>query len=120
MKIAFTTSGKDLKAPLDSRFGRAPAFLVYDEERDDFEIVPNTQNLSAAQGAGIQAAQAVAGAGAQAVVTGHCGPKAFRVLEAAGVAVYNCEAPTVGAALEALRRGELQAAGAADVEGHWS
>ena len=39
------------------------------------------------QGAGIQAAQTVIGRGAEALITGFCGPKAFRVLTAAKVQV---------------------------------
>ena len=118
MKIAFTTSGNDLTAPLDSRFGRAPKYIIYDLESGAFEAVDNEKNLNAAQGAGIQAAESVVRLGAGVVVTGHCGPKAFRVLSAAGVKVYNTDAPTVAEALERFRAGKLVAAQSADVEGH--
>jgi predicted Fe-Mo cluster-binding NifX family protein len=120
VKIAFTTSGDDLNAPLDTRFGRAPKFLVYDLETDAFTVLDNQQNLNAAQGAGIQSAQAVARMGAQAIVTGHCGPKAFRVLQAAGIEVFNADAPTVADALGQYRAGKLSGAKGADVEGHWT
>ncbi len=120
MKIAFSTSGADLNAPLDSRFGRALTFLVYDTETAVFALVDNKQNLSAAQGAGIQSAQNVVAAGAQALVSGHCGPKAFRVLAAAGIQVYTSDAPTVAAALALHREGKLKESLAADVEGHWA
>jgi predicted Fe-Mo cluster-binding NifX family protein len=120
MKIAFTTSGNDLKAPLDSRFGRAPKFLVYDLECNTFEVVDNQQNLNAAQGAGIQSAETVARLGAKAIVTGHCGPKAFRVLAAAGIAIFNTDVSTVAEALERYRSGKLKEAPSADVEGHWA
>ena len=120
MKIAFTTSGDGLDAPLDSRFGRAPKFLVYDLENDSFEVLDNGQNLNAAQGAGIQSAETVARSGAKALVTGHCGPKAFRVLGAAGIRVFNTEATTVAAALDWYRSGNLTEAKAADVAGHWA
>ena len=53
MKIVFTTSGSDLNALLDTRFGRAPKFLVYDLDSGKFEVIDNQQNLNAAQGAGI-------------------------------------------------------------------
>ena len=119
MKIAFTTSGETLDAPLDSRFGRAPKFLIYDTDNNTFKVVDNQQNLNAAQGAGIQAAETVSRLGAEAVVTGHCGPKAFRVLLAAGIKIFNSDAPTVAAALEQYRAGKLTEARAADVEGHW-
>ena len=119
MKIAITTSGDNLAAPLDSRFGRAARFLIYDTDTKEVQSIDNTQNLNAPQGAGIQSAQTVASAGANALITGHCGPKAFRVLHAAGIKVYNCEAATVEEALELLIEGKLQLASTADVEGHW-
>lgn len=119
MKIAFTTSGNDLSAPLDSRFGRAPKFLIYDLETGTFTVTDNQQNLNAAQGAGIQSAESVARSGAKALVTGHCGPKAFRVLHAAGISVFNSDAATISDALNQYREGKLTESGSADVEGHW-
>jgi len=119
VKIAFSTSGENLDAPLDGRFGRASKFILYDLEKEYFEVIDNQQNLNAAQGAGIQAAEAVVRAGANGIVTGHCGPNAYRALCAAGVAIYNCEAPTVAAALTAFRAGVLLPMESADVEGHW-
>lgn len=119
MKVAFTTSGSDFSAPLESRFGRAPKFLVYDLDSESFEVIDNQQNLNAAQGAGIQSAETVARAGAKALVSGHCGPNAFRVLVAAGIKIYNSDATTVAEALEQFRSGKLKEAGNADVEGHW-
>ncbi len=119
MKIAFTTAGEDLQAALDRRFGRAPGFLVVDTATESCEYVANTQNLNAAQGAGIQSGQTIARLGVEALVSGHVGPKAFRVLSAAGVRIYNTEAATVGEALELLRSGQLAEADSADVESHW-
>jgi predicted Fe-Mo cluster-binding NifX family protein len=120
MKIALTTSGNDLNAPLDSRFGRAPKFIIYDLEGNSFEVVDNEQNLNAAQGAGIQSAQTVARLGVGALVTGHCGPKAFRVLQAAGIKIYNTSAATVTEALDQYCGGKLAEASSADVDGHWT
>jgi len=120
MKIAFTTAGRDLTAPLDERFGRAPRFLIYDLKTRSHELVDNAPALDAAQGAGVQAAEAVVRAGAQAVVTGHCGPKAYRVLAAAKIAVYACSAATIAAALADYEAGRLAPLGGADVAGHWA
>jgi predicted Fe-Mo cluster-binding NifX family protein len=120
MKIVFTTSGSDLSAPLDSRFGRTPKFIVYDLDHSTFEVVDNQQNLNAAQGAGIQAAQTVIETGAKAIVTGHCGPKAFQVLKSAGIKIYTTDASIVAAALEQYLAGKLTEANSSDVEGHWS
>ena len=84
-----------------------------------FEVIDNQQNLNAAQGAGIQSAETVIRSGAKALLSGHCGPKAFRVLAAAGVKVYTSDAATVAEALEQFKAGKLEEAGNADVEGHW-
>jgi len=120
LKIVLTTSGNDINAPLDSRFGRAPKFLVYNLDSETFEVVGNQQNLNAAQGSGIQSAETVARLGAKALVTGHCGPKAFRVLTAAGIRIYHTDAPTVAEAIKQYRSGKLTEAKTADVQGHWA
>lgn len=119
MIIALSTSGADLSAPLDSRFGRAEAFLIFDTEKRSFFLKSNDQNLNAAQGAGIQSAQNVAETGAQAVISGHCGPKAFKVLSAAKISVYPSTAETVQEALDLFEKGLLTESKDADVEGHW-
>lgn len=122
MKVAFTTSGDNLNAPIDARFGRAQKFLVYDLDTNTFEVIDNQQNLNAVQGAGIQSAETIAKTGAQAVVTGHCGPKAFRALSAAGIRIFNIgsSAMTVAEALDKYKSGQIAEAGSADVEGHWA
>lgn len=119
-KIAFTTAGNDLNGQLDKRFGRAPKFIIYDLDSNIYEVVDNMQNLNAAQGAGIQSAQTVAKTGAKAVVTGNCGPKAFRVLRSAGIRIFNTDIPTVRGALQAYLEGKLTEIDSANVEGHWA
>lgn len=119
MKIAITTSGSDLNAPLDSRFGRAPKFIIYDPDTGAFEVVDNEQNINAPQGAGIQSAQNISRLGVEVLITGHCGPKAFRVLEAAKIKIYNTTAATVSEAIDLYRQGKLTCMASADSEGHW-
>lgn len=119
MKIAITAYGNTLDDKLDSRFGRAKGFLVYDTENGSVDFKDNKQNYNAPQGAGIQAAQNVAALDVQAVITGHCGPKAFSVLSAAKIMVYNSQAQTVKEALQLYKDDKLTPAGNADVEGHW-
>jgi predicted Fe-Mo cluster-binding NifX family protein len=120
MKLIFTSTGSTLDAPLDPSFGRARHFLLYDTDSGASQVISNQQNLDAAQGAGIQAAQTIVRAGAEALITGHCGPKAFRVLAAAGVKVYNTDAPTVAAALARFQDRQLTEASSANVESHWA
>ena len=119
MRIAFTASGDSLAAPLDPRFGRTPGFLVYDDEAGSLESINNEQNLNAAQGAGIQAAQLICQQKVDCLITGHCGLKAFQTLEAAGVKVYLCQAKTIEEAYALFKRGELVATQSANAEAHW-
>lgn len=119
MKIAFTTAAQTLHGELDARFGRSPGFLIVDTATSELRFVDNQQSYDSAQGAGIQAAQNIVNAGAQAVVTRHCGPKAFKVLRAASVKVFNTDLPTIEEALRAIEDGSLLPAAEADVEGHW-
>lgn len=112
MKIAFTTSGTDLAAPMDPRFGRAAHFLIFDTETNDFVLIDNP-NTAAAQGAGIKAAGTVFKAGAAILISGECGPKAFGALKQAGVRIYSAKSMSVSGALEAFRAGTLPEATAA-------
>ena len=120
MKIIITSEGTSLESPVDPRFGRAKHFLLMDTDTGEFSAHDNTQNLNAAQGAGIQAAQSAARLGAEAVLTGHVGPKAFTTLQAANIAVYTCVSGTVKEAIEQFNSGRLAPAKNADVEGHWA
>lgn len=120
MKVAFSSFGNTLAVMLDSRLGRAAHFVIFDTESRDSVAVDNRQNLNSAQGAGIQAALTLVRAGAEAVVTGHCGPKAFRVLKEAGIPVYCTDALTGLEALRLWEAGRLIPLAQADVEGHWA
>ena len=73
MKITISVRGHWTNRMVDPRFGRVQSFVVVDLESGRDALHDNTQNLQAAQGAGIQAAQNVAGLGADAVLTGHVG-----------------------------------------------
>ena len=118
MKIVITSLGETIDSPVDQRFGRARYFVLYDTESGDWSAHDNKQNLQAAQGSGIQAGQIVIDLGADAVVTGHCGPKAFATLAAGDVDVYNGAKGTVKEAVAALEKGELLKADNADVDSH--
>ncbi|MFH0702213.1 MAG: NifB/NifX family molybdenum-iron cluster-binding protein [bacterium] len=119
MKIAITSSSKNLESELDLRFGRAIGFIIYDLDGNSYEFIDNKQNLNAMQGAGIQAAQNVINQNVDAVITGHCGPKAFGVLSSVGVKIYTSSESSIKEVIEKFKKGELQEASSADVEGHW-
>jgi predicted Fe-Mo cluster-binding NifX family protein len=119
MRVAITSEGKDLKDHVDPRFGRAKYFLVVETESRVIEVVDNEQNLNALQGAGVQSAERVAGLGVEAVVTGHCGPKAFHALNAAGIDVYTGATGTIEEVIDRMTAGKLAKSKGADVESHW-
>ncbi len=119
MKIAITSSGESLDSPLDVRLGRANYLVLMDLETGEFTVINNHSNRDLSQGAGIQAAEAICRSEAEAVITGHCGPKAFRVLAAAGIAVITGGKGTVREVLDQYQKGELKPTASADVEGHW-
>jgi predicted Fe-Mo cluster-binding NifX family protein len=120
MKIAVSAEqnlGGD--SPLDPRFGRAKFFMIYDDKKETWDGIDNIQNLEAAQGAGIQSAANIVNAECNAVISGHCGPKAFAALNKAGVAVYTLTGGTVNEAIAMFKQGKLHKLESGDVEGHW-
>jgi len=116
MKIAVTSLGESPESPIDQRFGRARFFVLYDLESGEWTVHDNKQNLEAAQGAGIQAAQHVLDLGAEAVITGHCGPKAFATLTAAEMDIYQEASGSVQEAIDAYKAGSLKKSAQADVD----
>ncbi|MBN2372255.1 NifB/NifX family molybdenum-iron cluster-binding protein [bacterium] len=120
MKIIITSQSEDLKGKVDPRFGRAKHFILYDTMTDDWEAIDNSQNLNAIQGAGIQAAENVARTGAEYLLTGHCGPKAFRSLTANGIKVVTGMEGTVEDAVDKFKKGELKPNEECDVDSHWA
>ena len=117
MKVAVTSRGTTLDDPVDPRFGRCVNFVIVDTDDMSCEAVENS-NAAAGGGAGIQSAQLVADKGVEAVLTGNCGPNAFRTLEAAGIKVVIGATGTVREAIEGFKAGKLSSTGGPNVESH--
>jgi predicted Fe-Mo cluster-binding NifX family protein len=118
MKIAVTSTGKSLESKVDPRFGRAAYFIIVDTETMDFSAIEN-ENVAAAGGAGISSAKAVTDAGAEAVLTGNCGPNAERTLTAAGIKIYTGATGTVAEAIALFKSGKLTEATGPNVQSHF-
>ena len=118
MKIAVTSQGCSLESQVDPRFGRTAYFILIDTSTMAFEAIEN-QNIAAAGGAGISSAKVVIDAGAEAVLTGNCGPNAQRTLSAGNVKLYTGAAGTVAQAVEAFKTGKLTEATWPNVEPHF-
>ena len=119
MRLAITSTGKELDSNLDPRFGRTAFFILVDPDTMDFEAVENSQNFNLPQGAGIQAGKTIVDHHVDVLITGHCGPKAFKVLQQADVQVVTGAHGTVSDAITQFKNGDLDIAQEADVEGHW-
>jgi predicted Fe-Mo cluster-binding NifX family protein len=117
MKIAISSSGKDLSSQLDPRFGRCRYFLIVETDTMSFEFFDN-DNAALGGGAGIQSAQFIAAKGAKALITGHCGPNAIQTLSAAGVQVYVGQAGTVQDLVDKFKNGQLAPTTEANASAH--
>jgi len=117
MKICVSSTGKDLNAGVDQRFGRCQYFLIVDTETMNVKTISNESALSSG-GAGIQAAQIVTKEGVDTVITGNIGPNAFQILQAAGIKVFTGAEGTIEDAIERYKKGNLRETGSANVENH--
>ncbi len=121
MKVAITSYDKDLSGKVDRSFGRAKWFVVVDTDSEAVEAHSNKQNVNAAQGAGIQAAQNISNLEVGVVLTGNVGPNAFRALKAAAIRIFivGKDIETVEGALSEWKAGHLREVHEATIEGHW-
>ncbi|CAD7766725.1 MAG: Dinitrogenase iron-molybdenum cofactor [Candidatus Argoarchaeum ethanivorans] len=104
MKICVTSAGPSMDAPADPRFGRCQYFVIVDSETMEYESMPNP-SINASGGAGIQAAQTVAGIGVGVVITGNIGPNATQTLNASGIKMVTGASGTVRDAIEQYKSG---------------
>lgn len=118
MKICVSAMANNLDAQLDPRFGRCPYFVIVDSETMQFEATPNMAS-GAMGGAGIQAAQTIAGKGVKVLITGSIGPNAFQALSAAGIKIMTGAFGTVRDVVEKYKKGELKETDAPTVGGHF-
>lgn len=119
MKIAVTSQGDTLDSQVDPRFGRAAYILIVDTQTLEFEAFDNNKNKNAFKGAGIQAAAMISEKEAEVLLTGFCGPNAFKTLETAGVKVANDQSGQIIDVVKKFNQGDVVFADAANKDGHW-
>lgn len=121
MKIAVCSQGDKAESTVDSRLGRAAYFGIYDDQTEEWQFLSNSQNLQAAQGAGIQAARHIIDADADVVLACNVGPKAMTALLASGIKVYKASAGiSLQETVQEFTAGKLNEIDQANVEGHWA
>ncbi|NLW22568.1 MAG: diguanylate cyclase [Tissierellia bacterium] len=106
MKIAVSSTGKDLDSTLDVRFGRCNYFLIYDTEGGGVKAIENKGQISEG-GAGVAAAQQIIHEGVDVVITGNVGPNAFNLFKNSDIKVYPCESIKVERAIQLFKEGSL-------------
>jgi predicted Fe-Mo cluster-binding NifX family protein len=118
MKVCVTADSQDFNPQVDPRFGRCKYFFLIDTDNNSSEIIENTGKESSS-GAGIAAAGLLVEKGAEAVITGNCGPKAFQVLTKSGIKVITGVSGGVWEALENFSAGRLSETKEANVSAHF-
>ena len=90
MKIAISSTGKNLTDSVSEVFARCPYFIIAEVENGKIKKVEAIKNESENQmgGAGISAAQLMAEKNVNAVITKNVGPRASDVLKQFNIGVY--------------------------------
>jgi len=90
MKIAVSSTGKNIDSNVADVFGRSPYFIIVEIEDREIKRIEIIENKSTEQmsGAGISAAQLMAEKNVNAVITGNVGPRAFDVLNQFNIGIY--------------------------------
>ncbi len=118
MKIAITSTGPGLDDTVETRFGRCAYFVIIDPDTLEFESIQNP-NIAAGGGAGIQSAQLMADKDVSTMLTGNCGPNAFRTFGAAEIQVITGVSGQVREAIQKYKSGQLDSASAPNVQSHF-
>ena len=108
MKISVSARGESLDSEVDPRFGRTAGFVLFDSESGSAEYLDNSAQQDSAKGTGVKAAQLIAKAGAEALITGQLGPNAAQFLRKSGIKIYACSSGTVREAIQMLQENGLE------------
>ncbi|MDI6881036.1 MAG: NifB/NifX family molybdenum-iron cluster-binding protein [Desulfitobacteriaceae bacterium] len=110
MRIAISTSSKDINGLVDERFGRCPYFMLCNS--NDIEGTAEWKDnpaLTSTGGAGIAAGEFMDREKVEFVITGSLGPNAIRVIQASGISAYAAsESMTVLESIRAWENGALE------------
>ncbi|NOY12137.1 MAG: hypothetical protein GXP51_00125 [Deltaproteobacteria bacterium] len=98
-----------MDSPVDSRFGRAPFFMIANSETMEVYAFDNAKGVAAGNGAGASAAQLLSEEKVEIVYTGKVGPKAAEALEKAGIKFVEETSGTVEEVLSSAMREALVA-----------
>lgn len=109
MKIAISSSGKDMESRVHEFFGRSPNFIIATLENGKIAgtvVIENTVT-DQTRGAGTSSAKIVADQGVYAVIAGNVGPRAMEVFFQFGIKIY-ISSGTVKSAIDDFLGGKLK------------
>jgi len=91
MKVAVSSTDKNIKSNVSDVFGRCSYFVIAEIEDGEIKRTEIIENKSTGQmsGAGISAAQLMAEKNVNAIITGNVGPRALDVLKQFNIEVYS-------------------------------
>jgi predicted Fe-Mo cluster-binding NifX family protein len=116
VKITVSAEGESLDSSVDPRFGRCRGFVLFDTESGSAEYLDNSAQQDSSKGTGVKAAQIVAKAGTEALITGQLGPNAAHCLRKSRIKIYACTSGTVREVIEALQEKKLEEFGDGDIQ----
>ncbi|MDR0508306.1 MAG: NifB/NifX family molybdenum-iron cluster-binding protein [Candidatus Methanoplasma sp.] len=102
MRIGVIAEGDSIESFVADDFGHAPFFLIVDMDTLDYQVVVNEYANSL--GAGMKVANAIAGLGVDAVITGGIGSHGLDILNKAGIHVAYDEEGTVEECVRDFKR----------------
>jgi len=93
MKIAVSSTDKNIESNISDVFGRCPYFIIAEVKDGKIEKTEAVKNESTDQnsGAGVSTAQLMAENNVNAIITGNIGPKALDVLNQFNIEIYSGE-----------------------------
>jgi Uncharacterized conserved protein len=103
MKIAFATDGNNLKDKIALHFGRAKSFLIFDTEKETFEVFENPEIKGKELPPDFLAKQ-----GVKAVIVFSLGPKAFEKFKNYKIEVFKAIEGTILENIEKFKAGNLK------------
>jgi predicted Fe-Mo cluster-binding NifX family protein len=121
VKLAISATDNKVDSVVCPTFGRCPGFLIVEIEKDKIKNKKFVENpgMKMFRGAGISAAQLVAGEKCSAIITGNIGPNSWSVIQSSGIKIYSAVGLKVKDALEQYSKGKLKEFTQSNVSGGW-
>lgn len=90
MKVAVSSTGKNLEDKVADVFGRCPYFMIIEIKNKKIIKTQALKNINAEQmgGAGVLAAQALAEKNVNAIISNNIGPRALEALNQFKIKIY--------------------------------